>query len=34
LYGQGVDGVLIPVGGYFNLTCNAPAANAVVPLSQ
>lgn len=30
----GSDAVSVTVGGYGNLTCNAPAANAVVSLSQ
>ncbi len=31
---SGSDAVSVTVGGYGNLTCNAPAANAVVSLSQ
>jgi hypothetical protein len=30
----GQDAIQLQVGGYFNLTCNAPAANAVVTLAQ
>jgi hypothetical protein len=30
----GSDSVELRVGGYLQLTCNAPGANAVVPLSQ
>ena len=31
---SGQDAVSVTVGGYGNLTCNAPIANAVVTLSQ
>ena len=30
----GSDAIQLQIGGYFNLTCNAPGANAVVSLPQ